>query len=77
MTPTSAESPNLDYSLIFDPYFYYMNSQKLQSNGRVRRSVNGEESKVYIIDMNKVENDGRTTIMIRNIPNKYTQEMLL
>lgn len=30
-----------------------------------------------MIDVNKVELDGRTTIMVRNIPNKYTQEMLL
>jgi hypothetical protein len=27
--------------------------------------------------VNEIEADGRTTIMIRNIPNKYTQEMLL
>ena len=30
-----------------------------------------------MIDVNKVVFDGRTTIMVRNIPNKYTQDMLL
>lgn len=30
-----------------------------------------------MIDKDRVEADGRTTIMVRNIPNKYTQEMLL
>lgn len=30
-----------------------------------------------MIDANKVVLDGRTTIMVRNIPNKYTQDMLL
>jgi hypothetical protein len=30
-----------------------------------------------VVDSDNVENDGRTTIMVRNIPNKYTQDMLL
>lgn len=25
----------------------------------------------------KIQNDGRTTVMIRHIPNKYTQQMLI
>ena len=27
----------------------------------------------FQINLNNVERDGRTTIMLRNIPNKYTQ----
>ena len=44
---------------------------------RNRRAISTEESRVYMIDVENAVNDGRTTIMIRNIPNKYTQEMLL
>jgi hypothetical protein len=44
---------------------------------RNRRTVSYEESKAYYIDIHKIESDGRTTIMVRNIPNKYTQDMLL
>jgi hypothetical protein len=30
-----------------------------------------------MIDFKNIELDGRTTVMVKNIPNKYTQEMLL
>ena len=40
---------------------------------RNRRAISTEESRVYMIDVENAVNDGRTTIMIRNIPNKYTQ----
>ncbi len=58
-----------------DPYAYYY----LMKNPPVRnkRTVSLEESKAFVIDVDQIEVDGRTTIMIRNIPNKYTQEMLL
>lgn len=46
-------------------------------SGRNRRTISTEESKDFVIEKNKVMVDGRTTIMIRHIPNKYTQEMLL
>lgn len=32
---------------------------------------------MYIIDPEKLANDPRTTLMIRNIPNKYTKDRLL
>lgn len=32
---------------------------------------------MYVVDVDKIEVDGRTTIMVRNIPNKYTQILLL
>ena len=31
----------------------------------------------FQINLDTVARDGRTTIMLRNIPNKYTQEMIL
>ena len=56
----------LDYS------YYYANQ-----SGRNRRAISSEESNSFVIDMERVEADGRTTVMVRNIPNKYTQDMLL
>lgn len=34
-------------------------------------------SKEYDIDMAKADEDPRTTLMIKNIPNKYTQNLIL
>ena len=44
---------------------------------RNKRAISTEESRAYVIDLEKVESDGRTTVMVRNIPNKYNQELLL
>ena len=51
---------------------------------RKRRTVSGEEANEYrifldqvLINPTKIEQDGRTTLMIRHIPNKYSEEMLL
>jgi hypothetical protein len=57
-----------------EEYYYYMGKSPSVRN---RRAISNEESKAYVIDVNNVELDGRTTIMVRNIPNKYTQDMLL
>lgn len=57
-----------------EEYYYYM--QRIPAV-RNRRAISTEESKDYWIDIDRVETDGRTTIMVRNIPNKYTQDMLL
>jgi hypothetical protein len=48
-----------------------------QQAPRNRRAVSSEESSAFIVDINKIIEDGRTTIMLKNIPNKYTQDMLL
>lgn len=40
---------------------------------RNKRSVTIEEGKIFIIDFQNIEHDGRTTVMVKNIPNKYTQ----
>lgn len=58
-------------------YYYYHQMHRPPGAVRNRRAISTEESRAYVIDLDKVENDGRTTIMVRNIPNKYTQSMLL
>ncbi|KAK6157089.1 hypothetical protein DH2020_011337 [Rehmannia glutinosa] len=50
--------------------------------GRSRRADNGsllDNKKQYQLDLEKIANGGdiRTTLMIKNIPNKYTSKMLL
>ena len=35
------------------------------------------DSKEFIIDTNKIEEVKKTTLMVRNIPNKYTKELML
>jgi hypothetical protein len=51
-------------------------SERMRSKNRVN---NSEDKKKYILDFKKIENgtDKRTTLMIKNIPNKYTQKMLI
>lgn len=36
-----------------------------------------EESKRFVIYYDNIEMDERTTVMVKNIPNKYTQEILV
>ena len=60
--------------IVPEEYYYYMTKSQAVRN---RRAISNEESKAYYIDLKNVEMDGRTTIMVRNIPNKYTQDMLL
>ncbi|KAF8408970.1 hypothetical protein HHK36_005040 [Tetracentron sinense] len=54
----------------------------LVERGRIRRVENGNQidsKKQYQLDLDKIVNgeDTRTTLMIKNIPNKYTSKMLL
>ena len=37
----------------------------------------GNKDFQFQINLSSIERDGRTTIMLRNIPNKYTQAMIL
>lgn len=47
--------------------------QQAPQASRNRRAVSSEESSAFIVDVKKIIEDGRTTIMLKNIPNKYTQ----
>eukprot|EP01117_Protostelium_nocturnum_P009226 TRINITY_DN3302_c0_g1_i1.p1 TRINITY_DN3302_c0_g1~~TRINITY_DN3302_c0_g1_i1.p1 ORF type:complete len:869 (-),score=145.78 TRINITY_DN3302_c0_g1_i1:173-2779(-) len=51
-------------------------SEKDNKPNRVRAESLEDRSK-YTLNLNRVSEDSRTTLMIRNIPNKYTQKMLL
>ena len=54
--------------------------EEQQERGRPKkRPLYEEEKNFYVINLDKVKEarDLRTTIMIKNIPNKYTQKMLL
>ena len=54
--------------------------EEQQERGRPKkRPLYEEEKNFYVINLDKVKDgrDHRTTIMIKNIPNKYTQKMLL
>ena len=71
LTPKSSEMINNYYAMMQ----YYPN--KDYNSTRNKRSITTEESKAFIIDFDKIEVDGRTTVMVKNIPNKYTQDILL
>ncbi|KAG9149947.1 hypothetical protein Leryth_010021 [Lithospermum erythrorhizon] len=58
------------------------NLDGLSDRGRIRRVETGsqiENKKQFQLDLEKIMNGGdtRTTLMIKNIPNKYTSNMLL
>lgn len=71
---SSYSASSMPMMMQLNDYYYYLVKSPPVRN---RRAISNEESKAYVIDIKNIENDGRTTIMIRNIPNKYTQEMLL
>ena len=64
-------------------YFFQLSPDSSRENSfeeRKNRKKNTEnDEKVYKINIDAIFNheDSRTTLMIRNIPNKYTQSMLL
>jgi RNA recognition motif-containing protein len=56
----------------------YLEQNLFQENiRRNKRAISLEENKDNEIDIERVEFDGRCTVMVRNIPIKYTQEMLI
>jgi hypothetical protein len=75
-TPNSSVMPMMMgmMPIVTEEYMYYMMKEPAVRN---KRAVSQEESRNYIVHPERVEMDGRTTIMVRNIPNKYTQDMLL
>ena len=58
-------------------YGNYYNYAPKPQHFRNRRVITQDESKEFVIDINNLVDDGRTTVMIRNIPNKYSQPLLL
>ncbi|MCO5554589.1 hypothetical protein L7F22_008120 [Adiantum nelumboides] len=66
--PSSSSSPLLSSS----PWRNHLGARR---GGVVAASQLANET--FRFDDNEAESSGRTTLMIRNIPNKYTQEMLI
>ncbi|XP_031130518.1 protein MEI2-like 5 [Ipomoea triloba] len=81
MLPSQRSSPAFMGSGIF-PGPAAMAFEGLTERGRVKRvEVNGNQidNKRFQLDLDKIRTggDARTTLMIKNIPNKYTSKMLL
>ena len=73
MTPPSLTPRSSEMDNCYDMYNCYPKSKPVRN----RQSVTVEESRRFAIDYDNISNDERTTVMVKNIPNKYTQEMLL
>ncbi|KAL0328317.1 UNVERIFIED_CONTAM: protein MEI2-like 2 [Sesamum calycinum] len=87
-TDSSSPSPRM-MSMPRDGHIYYGSgsfgatiNDGIIDGGRSRRLESGSQmdnKKQYQLDLEKIVNgeDSRTTLMIKNIPNKYTSKMLL
>jgi hypothetical protein len=69
-TDTEASSPPR-YSLPQSQYYQSL------SNFYANYRCQNPEMNAFSIELANIEADGRTTVMIRNIPNKYTEGLLL
>ena len=58
---------------------YHGNNNSNSSNRRTKANKSNSDDGNYILDIERLDggSDSRTTIMVRNIPNKYNQQMLL
>lgn len=43
---------------------------------RKRKTISDEDSHNFVVRIDRIEGDKRTTVMVKNIPNKYTNQML-
>lgn len=71
------------------PYYYHLSFSSEGSSSREsfedhrrkprKKPLDEEEKSKYVININAImqDSDIRTTVMIKNIPNKYTKEMIL
>ena len=76
----SLEAPNtLERHILFSPSVTTDSHSHDQQHQQSQEECQNSNSRYYKIDLQKVEQgvDQRTTCMIRNIPNKYTQTMLI
>lgn len=56
---------------------YSMDDQSLKNKKGKRNYLKVEDSNEFIINTQRIEQLRKTTLMIRNIPNKYTKELML
>jgi RNA recognition motif-containing protein len=59
-----------------EPEVPYMPYQHYNTHQRKTRSTTNPPSSYFAIDCGGIERDGRSTLMIKHIPNKYTEQML-
>lgn len=61
-----------------DKYSTISQNYRNKNAGRVSTKENDQQKRKYLLDFNKIlaGKDKRTSLMIRNIPNKYNQTML-
>ena len=72
LPPSPEQTPYSYYPSYNYPYVYYQNTAYQPK----QRKSNAQESCSYKINLEKIECDARTTLMIRHIPNKYSEKML-
>jgi hypothetical protein len=70
MTPPNLTPRSSELDSCYEMYNGYQTRGKPVRN---RQSVTTEESRRFTIEYENIENDERTTVMVKNIPNKYTQ----
>ena len=84
---TPANETSLNHSNIFQAFQKsqpqkFLTPQPKLSNLRFPigviqgRAEKPEELTIFDIDVGRISEDGRTSLMIKNIPNKYTKEMI-
>ncbi len=78
MMPAAVEDESQYYGMPSQPYMKCYGSTG-EKKGRRRNPEKEEERAKYNISLENVleKRDCRTTLMIKNIPNKYNQHMLL
>ena len=76
-TDHSSNNPNSSRFTLHQPDFYQSYEYNYYGESRSKRTVGSDENSIFQINLETVEKDGRTTIMLRNIPNKYTRDMIL
>ena len=76
--PPHQNSFNLQHHLDFRPGLNYQNMQFNHMTGRGRRlrKARTDQKEDFKVDVDKIRERKKTTLMIKNIPNKCTKELL-